>query len=82
MEKRIQKREDIIFNVTEDILVLLEERGMTKRQLAIKIGTSEAMVKRMLSGGCPININTLSDMVDALGETLKIEISGTRYDDL
>ena len=39
-EKRAFAREELVYNVTEDILVLLEDMGISKKDLANKLGKS------------------------------------------
>jgi transcriptional regulator with XRE-family HTH domain len=76
-EERIDAREDLIYNVTEDILVLLDEISLSKNELATKMGKSKSFVTQVLKGSRNMTLGTLSDMCFALGATPKINIELT-----
>lgn len=65
-EKKAYAREDLIFNVTEDILVAMEMLGVTKKDLAYKLGKSKSFVTQVLSGARNMTLGSLSDICFAL----------------
>ncbi len=59
-----------LFRVTEDILVAMEDCGVTKAELAQRLGKSKARISQLLSGDSNMTIGTLADIAFALGLTL------------
>ena len=66
-EARTYAREDLIYNVTEDLLVQMEQLSVTKLELARRLGKSRPYVTQMLSGGRNMTLGSLSDFCFALG---------------
>lgn len=66
-EAKAYAREDLIYNVTEDILVLLEDKEISKQELARRLGKSKSFVSQTLSGARNMTIGTLSDICFAVG---------------
>lgn len=58
-----------LFRVTEDILVAMEDCGVTKAELAQRLGKSKARISQLLSGDTNMTIGTLADIAFALGLT-------------
>lgn len=71
-EARAYAREDLIYNVTEELLVQLEELGVTKLELARRLGKSRSYVTQMLSGARNMTLGTLSDICFELGITPQV----------
>ena len=71
-EDRAYAREDLVYNVTEDILVALEDLGINKQELARKLGKSKSHVTQLLSGARNMTLGTLSDICFALELTPKV----------
>lgn len=67
-------RADLVMNVTEDILVAMEAAGITKAQLARKLGKSKAFVSQTLNGSRNMTLNTLSDLCYEIGVSANIDI--------
>ena len=61
-EKKEQARVSLIYNVTEDILLALEDLDLSKRDLAEKLQRSAPYVSQLLSGSRNLTLNTLSDI--------------------
>lgn len=66
-EKRAYAREELVYNVTEDILVKLEELDVSKKELARRLGKSRSFVTQILSGARNMTLGSLSDICFALG---------------
>lgn len=75
-EDRAYAREDLVYNVTEDILVALEELNISKQELARKLGKSKSHVTQLLSGARNMTLGTLSDICFALELTPKVIVDG------
>jgi transcriptional regulator with XRE-family HTH domain len=75
-------RGSYLFRVTEDILVAMEDLGVTKSELARRLGKSKPRITQLLSGSSNMTIGTLSDIAVELGlnldKTFK-EYSARRY---
>ncbi len=67
-------REDLIYNVTEDILVQMEDLAITKVELARRLKKSRAYVSQLLSGSRNMTLASLADICFALGIQPKIEL--------
>lgn len=59
-----------MFRVTEDILVAMEDLGITKTELAKRLGISKPRVTQLLGGSSNMTIGTLSDITFELGLSL------------
>jgi len=70
------------FRVTEDILIAMEDLGISKSDLARKLGISKSRISQLLKGNSNMTIGTLSDIAYELGlnldKTFK-EYSEQRY---
>lgn len=71
-EARAYAREDLIYNVTEELLVQMEELGVTKLELARRLGKSRSYVTQMLSGARNMTLGTLADICFELGITPQV----------
>lgn len=71
-EQRLYARESLIYNVTEDLLVILEDKGVSKSELARRLGKSRAYVTQVLSGSSNMTLGSLSDFCFALGVEAKV----------
>ena len=68
--KRNIARGAYLFRVTEDILVAMEDQGVSKAELAQRLGKSKARISQLLGGSSNMTIGTLADIAFALGLTL------------
>lgn len=66
-EDKVYAREDLVYNVTEDILVIMEDMGINKKELADKLGKSRAYITQILSGSRNMTLGTFSDICFSLG---------------
>lgn len=73
-EDRAMARERLVYNVTEDLLVFMEDIGVSKKELARRLGKSQSYVTQVLSGRRNMTLGSLSDICFALGFEAKIEI--------
>lgn len=73
-EEKAFAREEIVYNVTEDLLVILEDMELSKKDLAKKLGKSKSYVSQVLSGARNMTLGTLSDICFAIGIKPKISL--------
>jgi|GEM_PF-7027915 len=67
-------RWDLIENITEDLLVLMEEQGVTKTELAEALLTGKSNITQALNGSRNMTLKTLSDICFALGVRPNIDL--------
>lgn len=79
-EEKAFAREELVYNTTEDILVLLEDLYITKNELARRLGKSKSYVTQLLSGARNMTLGSLSDICFALNAkpevTIKLQADG------
>lgn len=73
--EKLFARENLVFNVTEDILVAMEKMQINKKELARKLGKSQSYVTQMLSGARNMTLGTLSDIAFVLGGNVRVKMS-------
>ncbi|MEZ8077859.1 MULTISPECIES: transcriptional regulator [Vibrio] len=87
-EKRAFAREELVFNVTEDLLVIMEDMGISKTELARKLGKSKSYITQVLSGSRNMTLGSFSDICFALDFKPEIKLPVeeqkhyTEYEDL
>jgi len=64
--KKLYAAEELTFNVTEDLLIQMEDMEVSKSELAEKLGRTKAYVSQLLSGSRNMTLRTLSDICYAL----------------
>ena len=74
--EKLYAREELIYNVTEHMLVIMEELGISKNELARKLGKSKSYVTQLLNGSRNMTLGTLSDVCMELNTKPKISFSG------
>lgn len=72
--EREQVQDELIFNVTEDLLIAMEDAGVTKAELARRLNKSKSRVSQMLSGDANITLRTLASMCFELGVGVDVRI--------
>lgn len=74
--KKICAREDLILDVTEDILIIMEEKGVSKAELSRQLGKSRSFVSQTLNGARNMTLRTLSDISFVLDIKPNIQLIG------
>lgn len=73
-EKSITEKDrkafELSYNISERIYNILNKKGMTKKELAIKTGKKESEISRWLSFGHNFTCKTLTLISNALGEEI------------
>lgn len=68
--------ETILLNLTDQICKRMQEKGMTRKELAQILEVSPAAVTKILNGNSNFTIRTLLSLADALDSNLNIELPG------
>lgn len=70
--RRVFEREALSLGVSELICELMEDKGLSKTELAKKIGSSKSHVSQLLNGSRNMTVHTLSDLGYALGHKMLV----------
>lgn len=70
--ERLVEQETLIFEATELISELIEEYGVSRKELAEKLGRSKGFVTQVLSGDRNMTLRTLSDFAFALEHRVNV----------
>jgi transcriptional regulator with XRE-family HTH domain len=73
-DEKFMARSSLVYNVTEDILVVMEKLGISKKELARALGKSQSHVSQLLDGARNMTLGTLSDITYTLGADIKIKV--------
>ena len=73
-EEAVFAEEAFRVDVQVAIHELMEEKGVSQRELANRLGVSEARVSQIFSDACNITIRRLARIFHALGETAQVVV--------
>ena len=76
--RRLLREEELILDVTEAVSAAMQEEGITKAQLAKRMGRSKGFITQLLSGGRNLTLRTLAGLADALEARVTITVSKDR----
>ena len=65
--KRLVLQEELILDVTEALTHALQQSGMSRAELAAKLGRTRGFVSQLFAGGRNVTLRTISDVACALG---------------
>lgn len=68
--RRAYRQEELILDVTERICELMEQQGVSRSELARRLGKTKGYVTQLLDGRTNMTIRTICDVFDALGRTV------------
>lgn len=71
--RRLLRQEELILDITEALSKALEEEGVTKTELAKRLGKTKGFVSQILAGGRNLTLRTIADVADALGRSVHIQ---------
>jgi transcriptional regulator with XRE-family HTH domain len=66
--------EELILDFTEKIAQKMEEKNISRAELARRLGVSRAFVTKLLNGNPNLTIKTMMSIADVLGCDLNIDI--------
>ena len=64
--RRLLRQEELILKITVALSEALTEAGITKTELADRLGKTKAFVSQILAGGRNLTLRTIADVADAL----------------
>jgi len=70
--RKIYFREDLIFEVTESICKVMEEKRISKADLSRLAGVSKSNITQLLSGDHNMRLTTVADLLYALDSKLAV----------
>jgi len=73
-EEKAFAREALVYNVTEDLLVIMENLEVSKKELSERLGKSKSFVSQVLCGARNMTLGTLSDVCFSLGIVPKVKL--------
>ena len=62
--------------VTEALSKAIEERGLTRSEVAKRLGKTKGFVSQLLAGGRNLTLRTIADVADAIGISLRVAVGG------
>lgn len=71
---RLFQQERLILDVTELICKLMDDQGVSRQQLAKRIGRDRSYISRILSGTRGLTLCNVSDMAGALGCKIAVRV--------
>lgn len=77
-EEMANAREELIFNLTEDLLLIMEDAGVSKVKLAEHLGKTRAYCTQLLNGTRNMTLNTFSDVCFALKVKPEIKLTSQK----
>ena len=76
--RRLLREEELILDVTEAVSAVMQEAGISKAQLAKRMGRTKGFITQLLSGGRNLTLRTLAGLADALEARVTITVSKNR----
>jgi len=70
--RKLYFREDLIFEITESICKVMEEKHVTKAELSRRAGVSKSNITQLLSGDQNMRLTTVADLLYALDSKLQV----------
>lgn len=75
---RLVRQEELILDVTERLTEALRDTGMTRAELAQRLGRTPGFVSQVFAGGRNLTLRTISDVAAALSLRPALELSPVR----
>lgn len=72
LSPEMKKQMDLSVGIANRIYEIMEEKGMTQKELAMLMGKTETEVSRWLSGTHSMTMSTLAKISVALGEDIVV----------
>lgn len=76
--ERLVRQEELILEVTERLVEALLEKGVTKAELARRLGRTPGFVSQVFGGGRNLTLRTISDVAAALSLRPVLELVADR----
>lgn len=75
---RLVRQEELILDVTERLTEALRETGVTKTELARRLGRTPGFVSQVFAGGRNLTLRTIADIATALALRPSLELTRRR----
>lgn len=75
---RSLRQEEFILEVTEQICKLMKQQGISRKELAERMGKSKGRISQLLDGEANLTLRTLSDIFTALGHKVVVDFERPR----
>ncbi len=73
--RRLLRQEELILEVTERLSEALSQEGITKAELARRLGKTKGFVSQVLAGGRNLTLRTIADIADSLKCRIRIQLA-------
>lgn len=70
--RKLYFREDLIFEITETIWKVMEEKGISKAELSRLAGVSKSNITQLLSGDHNMQLTTVADLLYTLDSKMMV----------
>ena len=70
--RKLYFREDLIFEITEEICKVMEEKGISKAELSRLAGVSKSNITQLLSGDHNMRLTTVADLLYTLDSKMVV----------
>ena len=70
--RKLYFREDLIFEITETVCKVMDEKGINKTKLSRLAGVSKSNITQLLSGDQNMRLTTVADLLYALDSKLAV----------
>ncbi len=70
--QRLLRQEDLILDITELLSAAMEDKRVTKSELAKRLGKTKGFITQVLSGNRNLTLRTIADIADALGFRVQV----------
>lgn len=72
--RRLLRQEELILEVTEALAGAMIRQGITKSELARRLGKSKGFVSQVLAGNRNLTLRTIADIGDALACQVRVHV--------
>ena len=72
--RRLLREEELILQVTEALSEAIEQGGITKVELARRLGKTKGFVSQILAGGRNLTLRTIADVADAMECRVQLQV--------
>jgi transcriptional regulator with XRE-family HTH domain len=76
--RRLLRQEELILEVTEALSAAIQESGLTRSEVAKRLGKTKGFISQLLAGGRNLTLRTVADVADAVGASLTIGVESDR----
>ena len=73
-DKRLFEQERVLVQISESIRQILNDEGISQRELAVRMGTSEANISKLLREDNNFKLRTLVNLFYALGRSIRFSL--------